>query len=527
MGRTFLQQETQIRASLVADRTDNVAPTEANFETNATSLLDDINNISSQLSNLLDGQAGDWYDDLNTPVTLDTGAQRGVNDLNSALHLLEKKRIIRNVHNLTDITVPATQNYVVLGTGELPAQTTAARGTTTTLGTIYAPHTGPFSTAHSLAQELGSNALNPKNLLVIVDGSTRDPILSDNRQVFGLLTGEGGVTDGGTITDTTTTRVQINFVRQNATGDALEAAPVGDVQNLVINYCSRERVRLEDLNEMDFLRGAIVDVGAGVGNLTLQAAVDQQGTTPVDVTTNIDIDLEGPGLEWCWRDDLQADMFCIIEGSAGGTSEVAVGAAVDTFNVDAAVNDFAEGATFDSGGTAIDVGVTAGRINATALELQASTGVLRLDAATSLRFDDGNQTGSTWAQAFGITLSNSTAEWDAFETAFGETSLLDAIVQAQGGAATKTCATVTQNESADTDIGGTGGGLNLDGQIHDISGGDFVGDHDVYWNGQLLRGGATSGTNNDYYPGTSLALGQIKLEFKAKTNDVLCIISRA
>ena len=142
----------------------------------------------------MDDQAGNWWDDLNVPSALDTGLQRGVNDLNTALHAVEKKRVLREVHSLVDITVPATQNYVVLGVGELPAQTTAAVGAVTTLGTIVAAHGGSFGTAHSLAVVAGGNTVSPLNIGIIVDGSTRDPVLSSNRKVYGLLQGEATLT---------------------------------------------------------------------------------------------------------------------------------------------------------------------------------------------------------------------------------------------------------------------------------------------------------------------------------------------
>ena len=207
MSRTFVRQDTQIRKSDVYD--DTIAATLANFETNPVNLEEDLNTIRSQLHNLLKNQAGNWYDDLNVPVTLDTGSQRGVNDLNSALHLIEKKRVLRDVYNLTDITVPATQNYVILTLAQLPANTTAAVGAVSTLGTVVAAHGGVFG-SHSLTEVAGPNAVSPKNLMQIVDGATRDPILSSGRIVYGLLQTENA-TDGHTMTGTTPNRAQISF----------------------------------------------------------------------------------------------------------------------------------------------------------------------------------------------------------------------------------------------------------------------------------------------------------------------------
>src|SRR5690606_1419712 len=122
----------------------------------------------------------------------------------------------------------------------------------------------------------------------------------------------------------------------------------------------QERKALEDLTEQDFLRGAITDVPSGA-TTTRQQAYNNQGTTPVDLTTNATLDLEGAGLIWAIRDDAEAVLFRVIEGSAGGTSEVELGADVDVFDVNAIDVDFDQGISVNTGGTRpIDVGVTDG-----------------------------------------------------------------------------------------------------------------------------------------------------------------------
>ena len=63
------------------------------------------------------------------------------------------------------------------------------------------------------------------------------------------------------------------------------------------------------------------------------------------------------------------------------------------------------------------------------------------------------------------------------------------------------------------DVGGVGGGTNLDAQLGDYSSVTFLTDVDVYLNGALLRNGANAAANNDVYPGTSPANGQLKFEF--------------
>ena len=643
---TKTRQDTQIRNSDLYD--DTIAPSQAAFETNPVEIETDLNNIRSQLSNLLDDQAGNWWDDLNVPSALDTGLQRGVNDLNTALHAVEKKRVLRDVFNLADISVGAStastgtltltanaadsetvttgtdvytfktaltptafevliggtasdsldnliaainlgagagslyaatttansfvsaaagagdtmdltalvpgvvgdsiattetmtngsfggatlsggadgDNLVILGGGELPTNTTAAVGAVTTLGTVVAAHGGTFGT-HALSEVAGGNALSPLNLMGIVDGDTRDPILSGNRIVYGLLQVESGVTDGVTITDTTTTRAQVSLVRVNAAGDDLEAAPFADVAGKTINYSTRERVRLEDLNEFDFLKGAIVDIPPSGATVDLQTAINNQGSTPVDVTTNITTDLEGPGLEYCWRDDNEANLLCIIEGSASGTSEIEFGSDIDIFDNDAVLNDFLNGASFDTGaaGTTINIGTTANQIDSGGVLSVASGGGadLSLVAALEMNLTDSYRAGSTWSLADGIALANSSAEWTDFETEFGEVSLLDAIVAAKNTTGRrKAYATVTVTAAADTDVSLSDG--NLDAALGDLSAGTFVDDYDIYLNGKLLFSGANAAANNDVYPGTSLAAGQLRFEDVVKIGDVVAVV---
>jgi len=533
MAISLLDQETQIRRTFpVSLYNDSIAPSEANFETNPVSLLDDLNSLRSQIHTLLDNRGSNWFGDLATPSALETGSQRGVNDLNAALHALEKKRVLRDVCSFVDVTVGAGNNFVILGTGELPTNTTAAVGGVTTLGTVVAAHGGTFGT-HALSEIPGANAISPLNLMQIVDGNTRDDILSDNRKVYGLLQGESGLTDGATITDTTTTRVQISFVRVNATGDDLEAVPFADVENRTINYCTRERVRQQDLNEYDFLTGAIVDV-PGTALVTRQAGYGNQGTTPVDVLTSSFLDLEAAGVEWTIRDNLEASLFRIIEGSAGGTSEIEFGADVDIFDNNASVNDFLNGASFDTGSiaTTINVGVTPNQIDAGGVLTVASGGGadLTMLGAGELYLDDGNRTGSTWA-TLGLKLSETTLEWSNLETIYGgEKSLIQMLIEAKASTTRRIVyAVCTVDANADVDVSGPSNDNNLDTDLGNLSGHDFGLSStklDIYLNGAIqVQDTSTTGANDkDVYPGTSLANGQLKFEKKIKVGDVIYIV---
>lgn len=492
MTRTAVRQEEQVQPSEAYD--DTIAPSLANYETNTAHAEDDFNSLRSMCHTLLKNRAGNWYDDLNVPTALDTGSQRGVNDLNTDLHGLERKRFLDYVSMVgVDVAVPGVQQYVILGAGELPNNTTAAIGAVTTEGAVCA-YNATFGTA-TLDEVAGATTVDPKNLVRIVDATTRDPIEdSQGREIMALLQSESN-TDGSTITTTTPNRAQLSFVVINGTGDDLILAAGADIGGKTIDYAYTERFAFDDMTEEQWRGGGYVD--AGVAGTDRQAAYDNQGTTPVDLTTNATLDLEGAGLIWRIRDDLEAALFSIIEGSAGGTSTIQFGTDVDVFDNDAIDNDFASQLKVDTGGTEIDIGVTAGAIETT------GTDDLMVRGAGELYFDDGNQTGSTWAQD-GIKLSDTTQEWDDFETEFGEVSLLDAIVQAAQSGTTrcKAVAEVNQNIAANTLIEGPSGpgAANITADLCDYRALTFTSDVDVFINGLLQRNGADAAANHDVYP---------------------------
>jgi len=424
----------------------------------------------------------------------------------------------------TDVAVS-----VITRTSQLPSNTTLAVGIVTTLGTVAAAHGGTFGT-HSLTQVVGTNISSPKNLVAIVDYLTHDPILSSGRRVYGLFQSESGA-DGSTATLVTTDRVQISYVRLDANGHLLEAVPFSDLTGTTVHYSATERKALEDFNEQDFLRGATLDVASST-TVTRQVAYDNQGTTPVELTTNATLDLNSAGIAWTIRDLANADLFSITEGSGGGTSTIQIASDVDTFDVNAAVNDFLNGASFDTGtaGTTINVGVTANQIDSGGLLQINSGGVadLSLAAALELNLTDSYRAGSTWSLVDGISLSDASAEWDSFETAFGEVSLLNAIVQAKNSSShRKVYATVTATLAADVDVSGPANDNNLDVDLGDLSAGSFLSDYDIFHNGSHQYNGANAGANKDVYPGTALTNGQLKFEKKLKIGDIIIVVDRA
>lgn len=512
MARTFIRQDTQVRNSDVYDDTLAAGST---LESGATNLQDDLDALRSQIKRSLWADvAGNWHDDIPTY----NSKKRGVAAVNSDLDDLEEKRLLfrSQVIVASGVAVPATQNWVVLSVsgGEAPTET-AAVGAVTTEGAVVAFHAGTFGT-HSLDEVAGQNAINPKNLVVVVDQATGDPITSSNRRVWGLLQSEIA-TDGHAFNDTDQ-QVQISFVRRTLTGDDLEACPVADIEGQAIDYSYVRRVALDGIPETAFLIGAFVDQ-AGAVDVTRQNAYDNQGTTPVELGNNAILDLDSAGVYWEIRDLLNASLFRITEGSTGGTTELRIYADVDELDIDAAVVDFAQGATIASSKTRpIAIGVTDGLIASTA-------GDLEVQAAAELLFDDGNRGASTFGVP--LKLTETAQEWSDLETEYGEVSLAAMLIEAKnpGNArGTKVYANVTTTTDPDTDVGGSGGGGNLDAQLPNMSTGTFLTAYDVYLNGELLRPGSDSSANNDYYPGTSLALGQLRFEFKVKIGDVLCVV---
>lgn len=494
MGRTFLRQDAQIRNSVTYDDTKAAGST---MESSPVDIEADLNCVRSQIKRLfLADASGDWFQDVDAIG----GVKRGVKALATDLYDLESKKLLFRAQVLTDITVTAAQNWEVLSVAgsEAPSEV-AAVGAGTANGAVVAVLAGDVG-AHALTEVAGQNALNPKNLVIVRDATTGDPILSGGKTVYGLIQAETGTLDGETFNDTTK-QVQISFVRENATADDLEACPVADIATKSVNYAYVRRINLDGVPEQAFLGGMFVDQSAGV-DVTLDNAIDNQ-SGPATQTQSIEWRISDTySLKWQTSDGL-LDLLAIIPNVAGDEIEINI----DTLDVNNALDaDFLNGATFDSGGTGVRVGVTQGYIDTASADLG-------IRAGAELYLDDANQTGSTWAQTTGIKLSDTTAEWDAFEVAYGEVSLLNAIVAAKNSGRSKTSATVTSAIPANTDAGGTGGGSNLDAQLGDYNTKTFVTDVDVFLNGKLLRNGADAAANNDVYPGTSKSLGQLKFEF--------------
>ena len=505
MPRTFIRQATQIRHSSLYNDT---LAAGATLETSAVSIEDDLNAVRSQLKRFLYADAaGKWYDD----APLIGGVKKGLVDVANDINATRTKTFLFRTQVLTDITVTTGQNYEILSVAgnETPTQT-AAVGAVSTEGAVVAAAT-TFG-AHNLDVVAGPSPLRPANLCIVRDAATGQPIQSAGKDVYALLQSESAV-DGHTFNDTNQ-RVQLSFVRENPTGDGLEAVPAADIGGKTINYSYVRRAQYQNLPDSAFLLGVFLDQTAST-DVTLDNAVDNQ-SGPVTQTQTIAWQI-GDTFAFAFQDPTGSRNLFYVSPSAAGD---AVSFDADTLTV-TTVNDstFTQGMTVDSGGTPINIGVTAGQIDASAPLTLASQGAandLFLKAGLELYLDDLNKAGSTWTLVNGIKLSDTSAEWDAFKTAFGEVSLLNAIQQASqsGTNRVKGVAIVTAASiAANTNVTGAGASPNLDAQLPDYSTVNFVTDVDVYLNGELLRNGADATANHDVYPGDAPATGDLKFEF--------------
>jgi len=402
-----------------------------------------------------------------------------------------------------------TGDIVVLSVAgaETPSEK-GAIGAVTTKGAVAA-YNSDFSNWKLVKVTNIASAIQPKNLCLVRNAATGEIILSDGKEIYALLATESA-TDDQTFDDAGN-QVELVFVKENATGDDLIQVPGTDIGGYTINYSYVRRIDFDNLPETAFLSEVFLDQ-AGAVDVTRQHAYDNQGATPVDILVDAILDIEVAGKKWEIRDSAEASLFKITENEVLGTTELAIGASVDSLNVDAILVDFDKGITVDSGGVDLQLGKTAIANTATVGTLAGND--LRLDGAREMRLDDGNQTGSTWVvETDGIKLSDTTAEWTAFRTAFGEVSLLNAIVQAQGSAARcKATATVSAaNIPANTLIEGPAGpgAPNITADLCDYDGLDFVADVDLYVNGSLQWGGANAAANNDVYPALNAAERQV------------------
>jgi hypothetical protein len=544
-----------------------------NHDSNAVDLADSIDYMASQLADIL-GETN-WTDAPDETVAALAARAK-----------LEDTLAETELETLTDVTVPNGQNYKLLLAAELPTFKTKAIATTTK-GLVTAQHDGTFGSAHSLAELAGDTALSPRNLLGVVDGATGDPILSGGRVIWGLLQNEAGAGDGTAFTDTTPERAQVSFVRANATHDDLEACPATDIEDKVVNLTYVRRKALSERTPQDWLRRtAHVDLPTGAASVTLDNAVDNQGATPVTQDTDIEWRISDTYEFRFETSDGGRTLFAVSPNAVGDQIQLNV----DTLDVNvgaAGTIDFDNGLTADSGGQAINVGVTAGRIDSTALKLAATAGLAEVegqgvtldgtvgaggpltadatyldadfsgDSDSHLIVDPNSATKRTLliaARNSGAAVADLELEADGdvlFETAQQTTAIpLDdatagAISALPGGPHASISAAIKHaiesggltSVNFDIYVAGTNyaQGVNIPGVTLDLTtydedmgtpGTPGTPDLFLFLNGRLIRGASGTGVG-DWYAGDTPASGDVKVDFPKgiKAGDVLITVA--
>ncbi len=488
MTKTFIRPVTQIKT---LDAFDDQVAAGASLETGPVDIETFTHGILSQLNRILHTTTAgnDWFA---------APAGRGLNDLETDLADIEGKKILCRANLLTDITVGASDNFVVLSVSGSEAPSEVAAVALTQDGAVVAQSalSGAGFAAHELTELGGPDALHPKNLLLVRDATTGNVVQSGGKDVFGLLQYESTGVDGAAFNDTSAgNRAKISFVISNAGLDDLVACPAADIQGKTINYSYTFRINFDGFPEDCFLSSSgFIDQVAAL-DVTLDRAIDNQIGAATQ-SQDIDVDI-GAGFSWEWRDAASARLVAIVEGSAGGTSELEIGSDVDLYDNNAVDVDYNAGVKAATGSTPIHVGVTPGVVETT------GANDLRLLGGGELFLDDSNQPGS-WAQVSGIKLSEDATEWTTFENNFGEVSILNAINQANAGAArVRADAEVTANIPANTLIKGPAlASPNLDADLVNYDGKDFVQDVEIFIGGELMRNGADASSNHDVYPST-------------------------
>jgi hypothetical protein len=523
MGRTFLQQDTQISSSF---NFNDALASGLTLQSGSYNLESDLNALRSQLRTFLYSTAsgGKWYDDITaTPI----GGKRGINLLGEDLEDLERKRLIYRVQkNVVGLVVPNAQNFVTLSVGAGFAPTHVAAVTAQMTGTIVSVLTGDVG-SHSMLLNSGSNILIPKNLVAIVTASTGNPIQAANGQdIYGLLQAESGTLDGDTFNDTTK-QVQISFVVSNTTRTGLVSASIADIQNKSIQYGYARRVAFDEIPDDAYLDGNFVDMvtelSSSLSNIvTLDAAIDNQTGAATQTDRNIEIRMTSP-FSWSFANSTGTRRF--LEVNASGQY---VKFDVNNFDVlNTSTAQFLNSLRTNVSGNWVEL--SAGNVIASgSLSLGAGTGSnLILSGGGGVTMTDQWKPSSTYTNTFYF--ASGTAEWSRYVTEFGQVSLFTALHQlsqsitgSQGQ--NRWDALVTVNIPANTNVHYP---TNLDGPLGNFAAypsASFVSGVMIYYNGQLMRNGIDASANHDVYPGDSLAAGDIKFEFKIKKNDQISMV---
>lgn len=510
-----LQRLDQIHKPDTFDDTKSAAAI-ATAETTSVDMADYHEFLISQMKRVIHGnQAGNWHDD---PASV-FGGDASLYGLFSQTSC-EEKNALKWTLNLTDVTVGATHNAVLLASaGQPPSRPIAIANTSK--GAVVAQLAAPLTTppTHSLTENSGENALKPKNLVAVFDGDSGDPLLSSDRRIWGLLQVGSAATDGNSFTLTGNDQAQISFVRPNATYDDLEAVPAADIQGKKIVFSYTDRNDLASLSE-DAYRGDLSEadpISPGFGGL--DRAYDGGEYMEVDAG-DVDIRLADTKA-WVFRAGSGGSVLWQVVRNDGGTTQVQVGSAVDVFNNDAADSDFAEGISVDTSGQSINVGKTAlGVIDSSSIETRATAGDNTVRASADVKFQTVRET--TPLPLDDATNGSISALKTVFEGSGTFVSISDAIKYAiQMGGVDLSLKIFVAATNYGQGVNIPAATLDLTAFSIDMNTPGTV-DAFIFLNGRLLYGGNVT-TKNDVYVGTTPASGDIMVDFPkgVKSGDVI------
>lgn len=473
----------------------NDALTPGDHDGNAVDLSDTIDYLASQIADITGKTAWETAPDLSIAAI-------------NAKTFLDDKLALRRFMILTSIAVPATQNHVVLSqaSSETPSRPIATGGSTE--GAVCVELGVGLFDSHQLAEVAGENALNPKNLLIVFDAATGDPIQSSGRQVYGLLQVENGAADGGAFNDTTN-QAQISFVRPNATYSDLEACPVADIESTSVKYGYADRESLDGWTEQDFLYDrALVDLASAAVSVTLDNAYDGGATVNVDAA-NVDWRLTDTKHFYVSDSTGAARILDVHAEAAGDEIEISAsgGITINSGDITAASNK----ATFNG----VEVGGAAGQV-------ATLSGDLTLDGADDILF-------VTTRETTALPLDDATTGAISGLAGGPHASIAAAIKYAiEHGIDFSVGVTVLASHyGRDVNVPGGAGGLDISaGNGHSIdmntpSGVDTL----VFLNGRLQYGGSAA-NNNDVYVGDNPAAGDVKFDMPGgvKSGDVIIAV---
>jgi hypothetical protein len=430
---------------------------------------------------------------------------------------LNEKDILYRVTQTANVTVPATQNWVALGAGELPAEVIAIGAAAQ--GGLTAQLAGAIG-AHDLTA-LADN----KNIVHIRDAATNQQIFDSNsREIFGLLQVGSAATEGNSFSDTGNDQPQISFVAVNPVSEGLVAVAVADIENAVIEYSYGVRTDLLNMPENAFDNTFLSAAVSSATSLSLDNAYN--GGSQIDVdTANVRWDLTD-NLAFQVRDAPGTTVIFAVKALGAG-DEVQIIGDLNIDNTNAV--DVNAGLQVDTAGTPISLGVVSGEISrAGALTITATSGTM---TSTS----SGNNTvQSTAGEVFLDDLRTAALPLsDASNTTLfgGATSILGAINNAgASGGVNLTKGGVTVNAggiSANTTVTSTNTTILpafSNALVAYADSTEFVEDLLIYLNGQLQAPGTGAATNNDVYPAGTAANGEMAFEDDLFEGDVIQVI---